>query len=116
MRKAAWLEFFMIGMALLGLPASAQVSPDPELLAEIEKIKAVDNHTHVSKVVAADQQDRDFAALPCDVIEAGADTLMARHENPQFLEAWKKLYGYQYDDREPNHVKELIAAREKVVR
>ena len=93
-----------------------QVTADPELLAAIEKIKAVDNHTHVSKVVAAGEQDRDFDALPCDIIEGGADTLMARPENPQFLEAWKRLYGYKYDDREPAHVKELIAAREKVMR
>ena len=117
MRKAPRLEFwFMIGIALLGVRAFGQVSPDLQLLAEIGKIKAVDNHTHVSTVVAAGEQDRDFDALPCDVIEAGADTLMARPENPQFLEAWKKLYGYQYDDREPSHVKELIATREKVQR
>ncbi len=96
--------------------AYAQVAPDPSLLAEIEKIKAVDNHTHVSKVVSAGEADRDFDALPCDVIEGGADTLMARADNPQFLDAWRALYGYKYDDRAPEHVKELIAAREKVMR
>jgi predicted TIM-barrel fold metal-dependent hydrolase len=101
---------------LMSLGALGQVAPDAALLAEIEKIKAIDNHTHVSKVVGAGEQDRDFDALPCDIIEAGAETLMARPENPQFLEAWKKLYGYRYDDRDPAHVKELIAAREKVMR
>ena len=107
----------LTGLVLaLGVPMHAQITADPDLLAAIEKIKAVDNHTHVSKVVASGDQDRDFDALPCDIIEAGADTLMARPENPQFLEAWKKLYGYKYDDREPAHVKELIAAREKVMR
>jgi uncharacterized protein len=100
----------------LGVPMHGQTTADPDLLAAIEKIKAVDNHTHVVKVVAAGEQDRDFDALPCDIIEAGADTLMARPENPQFLEAWKQLYGYRYDDREPAHVKELIAAREKLMR
>jgi predicted TIM-barrel fold metal-dependent hydrolase len=112
MRKA-WL---VIGVGLLAAGAFGQVAPDATLLAEIEKIKAVDNHTHVSKVVGAGEQDRDFDALPCDVIEAGADTLMTRPENPQFLEGWKKLYGYKYDDRDPAHVKELVAAREKVMR
>jgi hypothetical protein len=101
---------------VLGVSMHGQITADPDLLAAIEKIKAVDNHTHVSKVVAAGEKDRDFDALPCDIIEAGADTLMARPENPQFLEAWKQLYGYKYDDREPAHVKELIAAREKVMR
>jgi uncharacterized protein len=93
-----------------------QTAPDPSLLAEINQIKAVDNHTHVGKVVRAGEVDRDFDALPCDVIEAGADTLAARAGNPQFLEAWQKLYGYKYDDRDPAHVKELIAARQKVMR
>ena len=96
--------------------AYAQVAPDPSLLAEIEKIKAVDNHTHVSKVVSAGETDRDFDALPCDVIEGGADTLATRADNPQFLEAWRALYGYKYEDRTPEHVKELLGAREKVMR
>lgn len=99
----------------VGVLTHGQITADPDLLAAIEKIKAIDNHTHVSKVVASGEQDRDFDALPCDIIEAGADTLMARPDNPQFLEAWKKLYGYKYDDRDPAHVKELIAAREKVM-
>src|SRR5919198_2007322 len=92
-----------------------QVSADPTLLAEIEKIQAVDNHTHVSKVVRAGETDRDFDALPCDIIEGGAETLAARADNPQFLEAWKQLYGYQYNDREKDHVQQLIAARQKVM-
>src|SRR4029077_13768827 len=96
-------------------PLVAQTALDPSLLAEINQIKAVDNHTHVGKVVRAGEVDRDFDALPCDVIEASPDTLAARAENPQFLEAWQKLYGYKYDDRDPAHVKELIAARQQVM-
>jgi predicted TIM-barrel fold metal-dependent hydrolase len=96
--------------------ASAQVAPDPSLLAEIEKIKAVDNHTHIAKVVSEGESDRDFDALPCDIIEGGAETLAARADYPQFIEAWQALYGYRYTDRTREHVKELIAAREKVMR
>jgi uncharacterized protein len=104
--------------AILFIDAAAysQVAPDPRLLAEINKIKAVDNHTHVSKVVGPGESDRDFDALPCDVIEGGADTLAARTDNPQFLEAWRTMYGYKYDDRSPEHVKEFVAAREGVMR
>jgi uncharacterized protein len=112
MKTLAVLLCVMMGLA----EAAAQVVPDPALLAEIEKIKAVDNHTHVTKVVGSGELDRDFDALPCDVIEGGADTLAARADNPQFLEAWRALYGYKYEDRTPEHVKELIAAREKVIR
>jgi len=114
----SWAMVWVAGLfaAVIAVCAVGQVAPDSALLAEIERIKAIDNHTHVSKVVGTGEQDRDFDALPCDLIEAGADTLMARPENPQFLEAWKKLYGYKYEDRDPAHVKELIAAREKVMR
>ena len=106
----------LIGLALTVAEVRSQVTADPDLLAEIDQIKAVDNHTHVSKVVGAGESDRDFDALPCDVIEGGADTLAARPDYPQFLEAWQKLYGYKYNDRERSHVHELLAAREKVVR
>jgi uncharacterized protein len=106
----------MVWMAAAIARLQGQVIADPSLLAEIDKIKAVDNHTHVVKVVAPMEQDRDFDALPCDVIEGGADTLAARADNPQFLEAWRTLYGYKYNDRERPHVQELIAAREKVMR
>ena len=112
MKNILLLAGFVLAVGVL---THGQITADPDLLGAIEKIKAIDNHTHVPKVVAAGEQDRDFDALPCDIIEAGADTLMVRPDNPQFLEAWKKLYGYKYDDRDPAHVKELIAAREKVM-
>ncbi len=113
MKKAALLWGWMT-LAAAGL--HGQVMADPELAAEIDQIMAIDNHTHVSKVVAPGESDRDFDALPCDVIEGGADTLSARPDNPQFLEAWQKLYGYKHNDRERAHVQDLIAARDKVMR
>lgn len=113
---ACFVLFVIFIVSAVNVPLFAQGAPDPSLLSEIYQIKAVDNHTHVGKVVGAGEVDRDFDALPCDVIEAGADALAGRVENPQFLEAWQKLYGYKYDDRDPAHVKELVAAREKVMR
>jgi uncharacterized protein len=112
-KTSALLLGWMI-IAAAGL--HGQVKADPDLLVEIDKIKAVDNHTHVSKVIGPGESDRDFDALPCDVIEGGADTLAARTDNPQFLEAWQKLYGYKHNDRERAHVQELIAARNQVMR
>ena len=40
-------------IALLASVAFGQSQPDPSLLADIQKIQAIDNHTHVLKVVAA---------------------------------------------------------------
>jgi predicted TIM-barrel fold metal-dependent hydrolase len=98
------------------VPVAAQTVTESDLLSEINAIKAVDNHTHVSMMVAPGEVDDDFDALPCNILEAGPDPTLARMDNPQFVEAWKKLYGYKYDDREPAHVRELIAARENVMR
>jgi uncharacterized protein len=103
-------------MAVAVAEVYGQVTADPSLSAEIDKIQAVDNHTHVSKVVGAGESDRDFDALPCDLIEGGVDPLAARPENPQFLEAWQVLYGYKHNDRERVHIQELLAAREKMMR
>ena len=111
--KHAFVLLFTI--AVSSIFAGAQMA-EPELLAQINRIKAVDNHSHISKVVGPGEVDDDFDALPCNILEGGPDPVMARVENPNFLEAWQKLYGYAYNDREPAHVRELVAAREKVMR
>ena len=89
-------------------------SPDPQLLAAINKIKAIDNHSHPPKVVAPGEKDDDFDALPCDPLEPSVPTTISRPENPQYLAAWKALYNYPYNDAAPNHIKELLAAKQKV--
>jgi uncharacterized protein len=95
---------------------SAQTQPDPALLAEIQQIKAIDNHTHVMKVVAAGEQDTEFDALPCDPLEPSGSPTMTRPENPAFMKAWKALYNYPYDDSSPQHLRELMAAKDRVRR
>src|SRR4029077_12567385 len=100
---------------LLTTMTTAQTAPDPQLLAEISKIKAVDNHTHVPKVVGPGEKDDDYDALPCGgFLEPNDDPAMARPDNPLFLEAWQKLYGYKYNDKVPEHVRELLAAKQRV--
>src|SRR6266566_6869496 len=101
---------------LLSLGAVAQISPDPQILAEVNRIPAVDNHTHVMSVVTPGEKDDDYDALPCDPLEATDTPFMARPENPKFLEAWQKLYGYKYNDQQPEHVRELIAAKQQIQR
>jgi uncharacterized protein len=88
---------------------------DPQLLAEIQKIKAIDNHSHPPKVVSAGEKDDDFDALPCDPLEPSAPTLTSRPDNPDYIAAWKALYKYPYDDASPQHVKELVELRNKVM-
>ena len=110
------IEFALFFLLTFNVSLLAQVSPDPQILAEVNKIKAVDNHTHIPKVVAAGEKDDDFDALPCDPLEPTDAPAMARPDNPHFLAAWQKLYGYKYDDRDPVHVRELLATKQRIAR
>ncbi len=96
---------------VLSISASSQISPDPQIMAEVNQIKAVDNHTHVPKVVGTGEKDDDFDALPCNPLEPTEAPLMARPENPKFLEAWQKLYGYKYSDIDPAHVRDAARSQ-----
>jgi len=89
-------------------------TPDPAILSEAKRIKAIDNHSHPPKLVAAGEKDEDFDALPCDPISQMDPPFQTRPENPQIMKAWKALWAYPYSDNSPEHVKAVIAAKEKV--
>jgi uncharacterized protein len=115
MKKVVLLS--LVATACLWKQLAAQGVPDARLLAEISKIKAVDNHTHVPKVVGPGEKDDDYDALPCSgYLEPSPDPVMARPENSLFLEAWQRIYGYKHDDRSPEHISELLATKQKVAR
>jgi predicted TIM-barrel fold metal-dependent hydrolase len=107
---------FPIAIAiLLAFAAAARAqSPDPALMAEIRKIRAIDNHSHPPRVTADGEVDDEYDALPCDPLEPTAANTMTRPENPQYLAAWKALWGYAYDDRSDAHLKELLAAKKQI--
>jgi predicted TIM-barrel fold metal-dependent hydrolase len=107
---------FVLLVALTAV-VSAQTSPDPYLLSEINKIRALDNHTHVPKLVGPGEKDDEYDALPCGgYLEPNDDPAMARPDNPLFLEAWQKIYGYKYNDKAPEHVRELLETKQRVAR
>lgn len=111
MRAAGLLLLAVAGV----FPAAAQM--DPELAGVIETTKAIDNHAHPLKYVAEGQpRDEDYDQLPCDTLEQGPGPSRTRIENPEWIEAWRALYGYQYNDAAPEHIKELAAAKERAKR
>ena len=61
---------------------------DPQLFAEINKIKAIDNHSHPPKVVGPGEKDDDFDALPCDPLEPSDPTTIGRPENYAIVITW----------------------------
>ena len=104
----------LLAACVVVVPVSAQIAPDPDLLAESNRIKAVDNHTHVEKVVGPGQKDDDYDALPCYLLPPSPDPAMTRPDNPLFLEAWQKLYGYGHSDLSEQHLRDLLAAKERI--
>src|ERR1700693_5705201 len=105
-----------LGIAILLATASwtrAQ-APDPALMSEIRKIRAIDNHSHPPRVVGSGESDDEFDALPCDPLEPTEPNTMTRPENPQYLAAWKALWGHESPDHSDAHVKELIAKKNNI--
>jgi len=103
----------LMSLSLFG-QVNQQLVPDPGLLDEINQIKAIDNHSHPPALDNAGQPDDDFDALPCDPLEPTAAGLMFREDNPVYIKAWQVMFGYKYNDASPEHVKQLLAAKEKV--
>jgi len=107
--------FLMVLAGSVAWQAMAQV--DPAIAAVIESTKAIDNHAHPLKYVAEGQpRDEDYDQLPCDTMEQGPGPWRSRLENPEWIGAWRALYGYKYNDATPEHIKELVAAKQRAMR
>jgi len=87
---------------------------DASLATAIRAIRAIDNHAHPPALVAAGQKDDDFDALPCDPLEPTNPTISGRPENPRYIAAWKALYGYKYNDSDSAHVRDMLAAKQRM--
>lgn len=89
-------------------PLAAQLAPDSGLVAAIAQIRAIDNHAHAMTVVRpGERPDSEYDALPVDGMEPFELPARMSPDNPEFIGAWKALYGYPYDDMSPAHLKVL---------
>jgi len=117
MRKTLIAAFaWLLAAGAAPLELSAQSSEYKTLLAEIGRIKAVDNHTHVTKVVASGEEDHEYDALPFELLEAFPLMVRLRPDNLEYTAAWRALYGYKYSDMSEAHVRELADAKHKIMR
>jgi len=71
------------------------------LLPQIERIPIYDNHSHAT---FPDDSDMDAQAAPPDE----SSVLRLRDSNPEFVVGAKALFGYPYDDFQPEHAKWLV--------
>ncbi|MBZ5595814.1 MAG: amidohydrolase [Acidobacteriia bacterium] len=112
MRIAAAVVFVFGGWA-----SGALGQVDPALAKIIQETQAIDNHAHPLRYVAEGQKaDDEYDALPCDTLAQAPGPVRSRAENPEWIGAWRALYGYKYSDMTPEHVKELVAAKQSAVR
>src|SRR6202165_518126 len=95
----------------------AQSGVDRDLLAEISKIKAIDNHAHPLKYVAeSEKPDDEYDALPLDAIVPFPLPVRLSPTNLEFTRAWHDLYRYAHDDMSEAHVRELMAAKQRILK
>lgn len=83
----------------LALKLIAQTTADALLLAEVNKIKAIDNHAHPLRFTAeGEQADDEYDALPLDSITPSAPPIRLRPDNLEYIGAWRTLYNYPFKD------------------
>ena len=97
--------------------AQTQTTADAQLVAEISKIKAIDNHAHPLRYVAeGDKPDDEYDALPLEGLEPFGLPPRITPANPEFIGAWRDLFNYPHLDMSEAHVKELATAKQRVMR
>ena len=93
--------------------ATAQDAVDAKLLADIGRIRAIDNHMHGDAVDAArPARWRDDNPLGTPRYP---DVVGLQRTNPEWRAAWFALYGYNFTDAELPHLKDLLAAKRQTL-
>jgi len=96
---------------------AGQAGVDRDLLSEIMKLKAIDNHAHPVKFVAeGEPADTEFDALPLDAIAAFPLPVRLNPANPEFIRAWRDLYGYKHSDMSEAHVRDLMNTKQAIAK
>ncbi|MCU1240267.1 MAG: hypothetical protein JWO71_993 [Candidatus Acidoferrum typicum] len=111
MTRIIRIGFVFVAVLATGTSARAQAKPlaSPQdvqkiydkLLPQIDRIPIYDNHSHAT---FPDDSDMDAQAAPPDE----SSVLRLRDTNPEFIAAAKSLFGYPYDDFQPEHAKWLV--------
>src|SRR5215470_20303485 len=101
---------------LLFLQSCTRVEGDisPEILSEVNRIPAIDNHAHPVRFIAEGPPDREFDALPVDNMEPQSDPVHLRATDPGVLAAWRALWNYPYDEITPQHIAEWKERKAKI--
>jgi predicted TIM-barrel fold metal-dependent hydrolase len=104
-------------LLVFAVSVPAQTSADSSLLAEINRIQAVDNHAHPLAVTVGQKEDTDFDAIACGGLEfISPPPLRLRFDNPIYTGAWRELFNYQHgSDMSEARVRELLSEKRRVM-
>jgi predicted TIM-barrel fold metal-dependent hydrolase len=102
--------------AFVPRPAARQAEVDRSLSEEIFRIRAIDNHAHPLRATREGEEDREFDALIPDALEPSPLPVRLRPDNPEFIGAWRELWGYRREDMSEAHAREVTEARRRVAR
>jgi predicted TIM-barrel fold metal-dependent hydrolase len=76
-----------------GDAAANGAAVDPQLAAQIARIRAIDNHAHpVRPTAPGEKPDDEFDALPVDNLEPQSDPFRQRNTSPVVVDAHAQLY------------------------
>lgn len=84
---------YLLGALSIGTLLSAGCERTRSIAAEIERIRAIDNHAHPVRVVGNGERDREFDALPVDNMEPASDPVYLRPGDAGVIAAWRALFG-----------------------
>jgi hypothetical protein len=99
----------------IAAPLPAQTPIDSAIYRHVRSVRAIDNHTHVGLPVLRGQPaDSDYDALPVGNMPPYSFPARLTTSNPDFIVAWRELYGYPHADRSEEHVKELLALKSRI--
>ncbi len=101
--KKKYRIYCLLSFLIFIIISCAQTIPDPVLLEQIAKIKAIDNHCHM--VPARGNWPPRFDK-PVNV----------RFDNLHWIGAWRDLYGYKYNDMEKEHLSLVFKEKQRIKR
>jgi uncharacterized protein len=97
--------------------AATAAAQDAALLADIEKIRVIDNHGHPLGVTGPNEKpDDEYDALTFEEMEPFPTLVRIRPDNPEYIQAWRLLYGYPQNEINETNLKAMMARKQAVMR
>lgn len=97
--------------------AVAQTKIDKNLFEEIKKIKAIDNHSHVEKVVGENEKDEEGDAIGCGGLEfVSPPPMRLRVDNTIYTGAWRDLFGFRAETINAETTRNYLSIKQKMIR